>query len=56
LVIAHRLATIQTADRILVLTDEGIVEEGSHTALLQKKGVYARLYESQFDHSKVVVT
>jgi ATP-binding cassette, subfamily B, bacterial len=56
LVIAHRLATIQTADRILVLTDEGIVEEGSHIALLQKKGVYARLYESQFDHSKVVVT
>ena len=56
LVIAHRLATIQTADRILVLTDEGIVEEGSHDTLLQKKGVYARLYESQFDNSKVVVT
>ncbi|NLZ28461.1 MAG: ATP-binding cassette domain-containing protein, partial [Firmicutes bacterium] len=49
LVIAHRLTTVRNADRILVLTDEGIAEEGSHTELLQKGGYYARLYEAQFD-------
>lgn len=49
LVIAHRLATIRNADRILVLTDEGIVEEGSHEELLSKQGFYARLYAAQFD-------
>lgn len=49
LVIAHRLTTVRNADRILVLTDEGIAEEGSHTDLLQKGGYYARLYEAQFN-------
>jgi ATP-binding cassette subfamily B protein len=49
LVIAHRLATIRNADRILVLTDEGIVEEGSHEELLAKQGFYARLYAAQFN-------
>lgn len=48
LVIAHRLATIRHADRIMVLTDEGIVEEGSHRELLAVQGIYARLYETQF--------
>ena len=48
LIIAHRLATIKNADRIMVLTDEGIVEEGSHGALLKKDGVYTRLYKAQF--------
>ncbi len=49
LVIAHRLATVRRAHRILVLTDDGIVEEGTHEALLQKNGHYARLYLAQFD-------
>ena len=43
--IAHRLTTIRNADAILVLTDEGIVERGSHRELLEKHGVYAGLYE-----------
>ena len=42
--IAHRLATIQNADRILVLGRDGIEEEGSHEALLAKQGVYYRLW------------
>ncbi len=48
LVIAHRLATVRRADRILVLTDDGIVEEGTHAQLLEKDGYYARLYRAQF--------
>lgn len=48
LVIAHRLATVRRAHRILVLTDDGIVEEGSHAELLEKGGYYARLYQAQF--------
>ena len=43
-VIAHRLTTIQNAERILVLTEEGIAEEGSHQALLEKGGIYEKLY------------
>ncbi len=49
LVIAHRLATVRRAHRILVLTDDGIVEEGNHEQLLKKGGYYARLYHAQFD-------
>ena len=45
LTIAHRLSTIQNADRILVLTEEGITEEGTHTELLAQKGMYYHLYE-----------
>jgi subfamily B ATP-binding cassette protein MsbA len=48
LVIAHRLSTIENADMILVLDSGEIVESGSHSELLDKKGVYARLYEMQF--------
>ncbi len=45
LTIAHRLSTIQNADRILVLTDNGIEEEGNHSELLAKKGIYYKFYE-----------
>lgn len=45
-VIAHRLSTIRNARRILVLTEEGIAEEGTHKDLLAKGGVYARLCEA----------
>ena len=47
LVIAHRLSTIRQADRIVVLTDEGIGEQGTHAQLLAQQGVYARLYNLQ---------
>ena len=47
-VIAHRLSTIRNAQRIIVLTEEGIAEEGTHEELLQKQGIYAGLYEMQF--------
>lgn len=48
LVIAHRLATIQNADRIVVVDETGIVEQGSHRALLERNSVYARLHRAQF--------
>ena len=48
LVIAHRLSTIRNADRIIVLVNGEIVEEGSHETLLTKKGEYFRLYNLQF--------
>ena len=44
-VIAHRLSTIHNAKRILVLTQDGIVEEGTHAELIEKGGVYAALYK-----------
>ncbi len=46
--IAHRLSTIRNAKRILVLTENGIEEEGTHEQLLEKDGVYADLYQMQF--------
>ena len=42
--IAHRLTTIKNADRILVITEDGLAEEGSHEELLQKGGIYSELY------------
>ncbi|WP_421361094.1 ABC transporter ATP-binding protein [Agrobacterium rosae] len=48
LVIAHRLATIRDASRIVVVDESGIVETGDHHALLASKGPYSRLYEAQF--------
>ena len=48
IVVAHRLSTIKNADRILVLTDKGIEESGSHEELLKGDGLYKELYESQF--------
>ncbi len=49
IVIAHRLSTIKNADEILVLTEEGIEESGTHEQLLNKDGLYASLYNMQFD-------
>ncbi len=47
LVIAHRLATIRGADRIVVVSDAGIVEQGSHKELLRAGGIYRRLHDAQ---------
>lgn len=48
LVIAHRLATIKNADRIMVVTKEGIAEQGRHEELLEAEGIYSRLHAAQF--------
>ena len=47
-IVAHRLSTIREADVILVMKDGNIIEQGNHGTLLEKKGFYAKLYESQF--------
>jgi ABC-type multidrug transport system fused ATPase/permease subunit len=47
IVIAHRLSTIQKMDRIIVLENGKIIEEGTHTQLLKKKGHYAKLWQHQ---------
>lgn len=51
-VIAHRLSTIKDADVILVMKDGNIVEQGNHQALLDHKGFYYDLYQSQFEHQQ----
>ena len=51
-VIAHRLSTIEEADVILVMKDGNIIEQGTHTELLKKKGFYHTLYHSQFAKEK----
>ncbi|WP_201009121.1 ABC transporter ATP-binding protein [Paenibacillus glycanilyticus] len=48
LVIAHRLATIKNADRIVVVTENGITEEGRHEELVATGGIYSRLHQAQF--------
>ena len=48
-IIAHRLSTIKNADLILVMKDGNIIEQGNHKELMNKKGFYAELYNSQFD-------
>jgi ATP-binding cassette, subfamily B, bacterial len=48
LVIAHRLATIKNADRIVVVNEDGIAEQGSHDELLARDGVYRQLHDAQF--------
>ncbi|MGN0894720.1 MAG: ABC transporter, partial [Succinivibrio sp.] len=48
IVIVHRLSTVMDADKILVINDGEVVEEGTHSQLLAKNGAYAVLYESQF--------
>jgi subfamily B ATP-binding cassette protein MsbA len=52
LIIAHRLSTVQRADRLVVLNHGRIVEEGSHAELLAMGGLYARLYQRQFRDSR----
>ena len=52
-VIAHRLSTVRNADRIFVLQDGNIVEQGSHDELMEKKGFYESLYNSQFVEASV---
>ncbi len=47
-VIPHRLSTIKNAEKILVLSEEGIEEEGTHDELLEQKGIYEKLYMMQF--------
>ena len=53
LVIAHRLATIRSADFIVVMNEGEIVEQGSHEQLLAQAGFYRRLYQMQFEKSRV---
>ena len=48
LIIAHRLSTIKNADEIVVLTENGVKERGNHEVLLDREGIYADLYNSQF--------
>lgn len=50
IIIAHRLSTIRNADRIFVIHDGQIVEEGNHEQLIEKKGYYYNLYTSQFKY------
>ncbi|WP_079505215.1 ABC transporter ATP-binding protein [Mesobacillus jeotgali] len=51
LVIAHRLATIRSADRIVVVTEDGIAEQGTHDELVEQGGIFANLHQVQFETS-----
>ena len=53
-VIAHRLSTIRQADKIIVMEQGHILEQGTHEELLSRNGAYARLYKSQFAQSAVL--
>jgi subfamily B ATP-binding cassette protein MsbA len=53
LIIAHRLSTVQRADRVVVIDRGRIIEEGSHGALLAREGVYSRLFKGQFREPEV---
>ena len=47
--IAHRLSTVQNADKIIVIEKGKVAEIGSHESLFEKNGIYRRLYDLQFD-------
>lgn len=47
-IVAHRLSTIKEADLILVMNNGNIIEQGTHSQLLEKGGFYSKLYNSQF--------
>lgn len=51
LIIAHRLATIRNADRIVVVTEDGIAEQGSYDELLEQNGIFAKLHHIQYEKS-----
>jgi ATP-binding cassette subfamily B protein len=51
-IVAHRLSTIKDCDVILVMKDGNIIEQGSHSELLERKGFYYELYNSQFPKVK----
>jgi ATP-binding cassette subfamily B protein len=53
IIIAHRLSTVRSADRIIVLRKGQIIEEGSHTGLLEQGGHYAELYNTYFRHQSL---
>ncbi|MBR5738660.1 MAG: ABC transporter ATP-binding protein, partial [Lachnospiraceae bacterium] len=53
-IIAHRLSTIRNADNILVVSNGQIVEQGTHDALMQKKGYYFNLYEAQWSKGEAI--
>jgi len=55
LIIAHRLSTVQRADRVLVIDHGRIIEEGSHANLLAREGVYSRLFRGQFREREEIV-
>ncbi|OMF32624.1 multidrug ABC transporter ATP-binding protein [Paenibacillus sp. FSL H8-0548] len=54
LVIAHRLATIKNADRIVVVTEDGIAEQGRHEELVSAGGIYSRLHHAQFGNRETI--
>jgi len=53
ILIAHRLSTVKSADRIVVLEEGRIIEEGSHAVLLKKGGYYSQLYNTYFRHQSL---
>lgn len=55
IVVAHRLSTIKNANRIFVINAGQIIEEGSHNELIEKKGIYQRLYLAQFERNETMV-
>jgi ATP-binding cassette subfamily B protein len=53
ILIAHRLSTVRSADRIIVLRQGKIIEEGDHDALIEQGGHYAELYNTYFRHQSL---